>query len=320
MLSRVADSLYWMSRYLERAQHTARLIDVNLVLMLDQSPGFMSRRWRYVLESLRTASPPEPLDDARMIADRLTFSREHKGSIVASIAKARDNASQVRQQISSEMWEQLNRLYLHTSGTRIDDVWNTQPHAFFRSVIDAVQLFEGITSATMNRGEGWYFIELGRYLERAAETAALLQAQWHDAQQDGGSARDVTDYLGWVSLLKSRTAFEAYCQVYTADLRPDRVAEFLLLNDEFPQTIRFAATKIHAAVRAVGQKTGALDGAIVERLAGRLQAELDFARIDELLVPNLHTHLEDIQRQCQQIHAELHRIYLAPPIESLLRQ
>ena len=319
MLSRVADSLYWMSRYLERAQHTARLLDVNLVLMLDQSPAFMRQRWAYLLTSLRAPTMTEPLDDARELTGQLTFDRELRVSIAASIGAARDNASQVREQISSEMWEQLNRLYLQLGRTGIDDIWDGQAHAFFRGVIDALHLFEGITSATMNRGEGWHFIELGRYLERATETAALLNAHWR-ALPPVRERGDVTDHLGWVSLLKARTSFEAYCQVYTADLRPERVAEFLLLSAEFPQTVRFSVNRLHAAILAIGQETDAPEAPIVERLSGRLRASLDFAGIDELLRGDLPAYLEDIQRQCQQIHSGLHRIYLAPPIESLLRR
>jgi uncharacterized alpha-E superfamily protein len=319
MLSRVADSLYWMSRYLERAEHTARLIDVNVVLMLDQSPAFATRRWAGLLASLHAELSDSSSTNTRMIVEALTLDRSNKSSIVAAITAARDNARQVREQISSEMWEQVNRLYLQISSAGIDEIWNAQPHAFFRGIMDGIHLFHGVMDATMGRGEGWHFMELGRFLERASNTAALLDV--HLGEELGTQDRrlDVTDYLNWVGLLKSRTAFEAYCQVYSAEVRPDQVAEFLVLNAEFPQSIHFAATRMRAAAHAIGRATRADERSELERLAGRFQAELQFARIEELMEGDLHGFLQQIQHRCRQIHTTLHRIYIAPPIESLVQ-
>ena len=141
MLSRVADSLYWLSRYLERAEHTARLVDVNLVLMLDQPPAFAQQRWTRLLASLHAAPPTGGADDALGITEALAFDRSNKISIMTSVEAARDNARQVREKISSEMWEQINRLYLQISHVGIGDIWNGQPHEFFRSVVDGAHLF-----------------------------------------------------------------------------------------------------------------------------------------------------------------------------------
>ncbi len=318
MLSRDADTLYWMSRYLERAEHTARLIDVNLVLMLDQSPAQASRRWERLLGSLHTPPPETQPDDPRAITELLTFDRSNRSSIMSALETARNNARQVRELISSEMWEQINRLYLQVSHVAIDDVWNLELHTFFRSIREGVHLFQGIADATMSHGQGWRFIELGRSLERASKTAALLDAYFGDYLHAPEQHNRVGDLLDWVGLLKSRTAFEAYCQVYTADVRPERVAEFLLLNAEFPQTIRFALRRAQAALEAIGKETGARNAASLERVLGRLRVELDYAQIDEILAGDLHAYLANIQRQCEQVHTLVQQVYIAPPLESIL--
>ena len=236
MLSRVADSLYWMSRYLERAEHTARLIDVGLNLMLDQTPAAAERRWGRLLVSLHAPAQLARSSDAYQIAQAMTFDAANETSIVSCIASARENLRQVREQISSEMWEQLNRLNLQVRETRLDDIWNVSTHEFFRSVKEGAHLFQGITDATMNHGEGWQFMQVGRHMERAGATATLLDVYAGEfLAPDGADAGGPKSYLDWVGLLKACTAFEAYCKVYTADLRPERIAEFLLLNADWPR-------------------------------------------------------------------------------------
>lgn len=293
MLSRVADSLYWMSRYLERAEHTARLLDVSLNLMLDQSAASNARRWQRLLAALRL---PAPKGDTTpyAITQALTFDLSRTASIVACIASARENAQQVREQISSEMWEQLNQLFLNVRGTTIDKIWDLQPWEFFRSIKDGSHQFQGITDSTMNHGEGWLFIEVGRFIERASSIATLLDAHF-SAFQDDKFAAD--DYLEWVGLLKSCTAFEAYCKVYTANVRPDRIAEFLLLNDEFPHSICFAVDMLQDSLAEIASHTETPKSGRVNRLAGRLRAALSFSQIDEIMASGLHTYLEDIRHQ-----------------------
>src|SRR5438270_2385277 len=196
MLSRVADNLYWMSRYLERAEHTARLLDVNLHGMLDQTAESADHRWDRVLTALSTSLPDGAGHDPYRITQALTTDASNPASIVSCVAGARDNARQVWEQISSEMWEQINRLYLSVSRKRMDEIWQGEPHAFFVDVKEGVHLFQGITDATMTHGEGWQFIQVGRSLERAGETAILLDAHFTSplASEDGATPA----YLEWV--------------------------------------------------------------------------------------------------------------------------
>jgi uncharacterized alpha-E superfamily protein len=319
MLSRVAENLYWMSRYLERAEHTARLSDVTMQQMLDQTTEDANARWIRLLESLHLSAMTDEAQDADSIIQRLTFDASTPSSIVSCIAAARENARQVREQISSEMWEQLNRLFLQVKHASMEESWHAELPLFFASVKEGVHLFQGITDATMNHSEGWHFIRVGRFLERATATAALLNVHFRTllaTQQNG--ATEALDYLGWVGLLKSCAAFEAYCKVYTATMQPSNVAEFLLLNAEAPRSLRFAATMMQVALQAIAKSTNLRSGGRAERLAGRLRAAFDYGQIEEIMNGNLYAYLESIQRQCTQIHSAIYDLYITYPIDVAL--
>lgn len=314
MLSRVADSLYWKSRYLERAEHTARVLDVCLH-RLDMGTVSATTRWEHLLLALKAAPPSDPT--AVAICEMLTFDLTNGSSIAACMTAARANARQVREQISSEMWEQVNRLYLHARGADASSFWHGEPHEFYVSIKDGVHLFQGITDATMSHGEGWQFMRAGRQIERAIATATLLDAAFRPRQIGLLPGYDADD--DWVALLKSCTAFEAYCKVYTAAIRPERVLEFLVLDAEFPRSLRFSADSIQSAVRAIASHTGARATTRVDRLAGRLRAALDYGQTDEIMA-DLPPYLAQIQRLCGQIHTAIHQTYIAYPADMVLVQ
>jgi len=316
MLSRVADSLYWMSRYLERAEHTARLLDLGLHTMLDQSSSSADQRWQRLLSSLYVEVSPGQTTDAYAITQMLTFDQSNSASIVSCLASARENARHAREQISSEMWEQLNRLFLQLKRTTVDDIWQSQPHEFYQAVKEGAQLFQGITDSTMSHGEGWHFIHVGRYIERASAVTALLQANTGILESANESQTDRAIEL--VSLLKSCTAYEAYCQVYTAEVRPEWTLEYLLLNAEFPHSVRFSVEMVQTALSAIAQSTGAAKTGRISRLAGRLLASLSFGQVDEILSGGLHDYLDEIRLQCAQLHSTIYQVYVSYPIESAL--
>lgn len=314
MLSRVADSLYWMSRYLERAEHTARLLQVNLSTVIDLSPRRAAIGWTRLLDSLYVPTPDKPLD-AYSVTQWLTFETSNPNSITNCIAAARENARHVREQISSEMWEELNGLYLEVKRANIETIWQEEPFAFLRRVKDGAHLFQGITDSTMNHGEGWYFIQAGRFIERAIAMATLLDVNV--------SLLEVSDenhnrYVEWVGLLKSCTAFEAYCKIHTADPQPEKIVEFLVLNPQFPHSVCFAIDSLQAALNAIAETTEKRKAVRANRLAGRLRASLSFDQVDEIMAGSLSNYLADIERQCSQIHEAIHQTYIAYPIESAL--
>lgn len=317
MLSRVADSLYWMSRYLERAEHTARLIDVDLQLRLDQSPEAGPDRWLRLIEALEAPLPSDGVIDAASLTQILTLDRTNPSSILSCVAAARENLRQVREQCSSEMWEQLNRLYLQVNSTTAGEAWILNSHVFFRAVQEGAHLFQGVTDSTMLHGEGWRYIQLGRFVERTDALTRLIGTHFAARTRTPDAAVESEEYLEWVGLLKSCSAFEAYCKTYTAELRPVRVAEFLLLNSEFPHSLRFSVDRVHTALHSIGELTERRTEQPV-RLAGRLQATLNFSQIDEIMVSGVNGYADGVRWQCTQVHNAIQQVYFDYPIEEAL--
>jgi uncharacterized alpha-E superfamily protein len=248
----------------------------------------------------------------------LAFDPTNPASIVSCIATARENARQIREKISSEMWLQLNKLYLDVRSTQLDDIWDAQPHEFFRAVKDGVHLFQGVTASTLSRDEGWNFIQLGRYLERATSIATLLDSHLTALPISPRQAMPMDEYFEWLGLLKCFTAFEAYCKIFRADLRSDCIVEFLLLNAEFPHAVRFCAEMMQQALQAIAESTGTSKNQRVHRLAGRLRADLSFDQLDDIQARGIHAYLDDLRGQCQQIHQSIYESYIAYPIELAL--
>lgn len=329
MLSRVADSLYWMSRYLERAEHTTRLLDVNLSLMLDEGSFSSDRRWPRLLQCLSHPKRIRWEGNPYTLASTLIFDTDLKSSILSCITSARENARHVREQISTEQWQRLNSLYLdvmrpeHRSLLQAGSpqVSSEAPSNFLVHVMEAIHQFQGITDSTMSHGEGWRFIQVGRFLERAGATAALLQAFHDDLWALPEGTAEGNQLLAWMGLLRSATAFEAYCKVYTADLAPDRILEFLLLDPEFPHSLRFSIEAVDCSLEAIEAKSGRKAKGRTEhlhRIAGRLNAQLGFMSIDELLRGNVIEFLQSIERQCQEIHESIYQLYVDYPIQLAL--
>jgi uncharacterized alpha-E superfamily protein len=312
LLSRVADALYWISRYLERAEHAARVLDVRLDLGLDRRPTHDGWDFRRLYAALRaTSNAPVPETPPELV-EALVFAQDNPGSVLSCVTAARENARQVREEITSDMWEQVNALFLRLRQARSEGTWAARPHYLSRLAIDGVHLFTGITSATMGHGEGWQYLQVGRYLERASAIAVLIDLHFQSA------AALPASHVEWAGLLRSCSALEGYCRCYTADLRANRIAEFLLLNPEFPHSVRFAAARVESSLRTIAQLAGRGAGGRAERLAGRLHASLDYGQVDEILSEDLHGYLESISRHVAQIHSAISQTYVMYPIESAL--
>jgi len=319
MLSRVADSLYWMSRFLERAEHTARAIDVQLQVALDEAPASASTGWVCLLNSLRTELPAEICSDDRAIASALLFDRGNSSSVISCVEQARENARQIREQITSDVWEEINRLYLSVREMDIDGVWRAGPHGFLRRIQRGAQLLAGVADSTMNHGEGWQFIRLGRFVERGIGLAWLLDAHFGMRVPGIGSEPTSDDFVIWSGLLRTCTAFEPYCKVHTADLRPQWILQFLLFSPDFPHSIRFCAAEIEASIDALAEDTGTLRSELVRRLSGRLHAELGFRLIDEVIDAGLSGYLDRVVSLCVQVHNAVYDRYISYAIDAALR-
>jgi uncharacterized alpha-E superfamily protein len=223
LLSRVADALYWISRYLERADHTARVVDIAVDLGLGRQTRFTAIDRLYGSLSLDGVDAGSPT-----AAERAFFDPGMGSSVLACVVSARENARQVREEISTDMWEQLNALFLRLRRMSQDPARTGRTHYVARAVSEGVHLFQGITDATMGHSEGWQYLQAGRGLERAAAVASLLDTFLADTTAD--AMAPPLDQVEWVALLRSCYGLEGYCRQYTADVRRDRVTEFLLLD------------------------------------------------------------------------------------------
>ncbi len=193
-----------------------------------------------------------------------------------------------------------------------------QPTEFLQQVMEAVHQFQGVSDSTMSHGEGWQFIQVGRYIERAAATAMLLEAYHEDLWGHPDRPLEGNEYLDWMGLLRSATAFEAYCKVYTADLTPDRILEFLLLDEEFPHSLRFSIDSLQGALEAIQKDSGKNRAEPLRRLAGRLQASLSYSSVDEVLSQDVVAYLRGIQVQCRAIHETIYELYVDYSIQAAL--
>src|SRR2546428_756171 len=234
MLSRVADSIYWMSRYIERAENVARFIDVNLNLMLDLPVG-SAQQWQPLVDitgdteefARRYGSATQ-----QNVIQFLTFDQENVNSILSCLRTARENARSVREIISSEMWEELNRFYLLVNSAA-SSTGTIELTEFFDSVKLSSHLFTGVTDSTMTHGEGWHFCQLGRLLERADKTSRILDVKYYILLPKVSDVDTPFDDIQWAAVLRSASAFEMYRKKF-GRIAPRRIVEFLITDQEFP--------------------------------------------------------------------------------------
>lgn len=326
MLSRVADSLYWTARYLERAEHMARLIDINLGLMLDRSRMSAERRWQRVLEAVGWPQPatlpanggngPEPWVGVNTLIHALCFDTTNQ-SISACIFAARENARQIRDEISSEQWQRLNSLFHEINRLRTSHPSERNLSEFLPTIVDGVHLFQGVTDTTLSHGEGWHILRAGRYLERAWSLTTLLDLYEREIFRCADTS-DAGEYLEWIGLLRICTAFEAYCRVHTAELTRERILEYLLLDPSFPHSVRYAVDALHNALEAIQQQTRTQRGGELMRVAGRLKSTLGFAQMAEILAQDPVQYLRGILRQCRDIHDLIYAVYIQYSVEAAL--
>lgn len=316
MLSRVADSLYWIGRYLERAEHTVRLLDINMSLMLERSTMKSDARWQRVLKALGNPLKMEGRE-ADDVVRTLCFDPENRASVASCIFFARENARQVRDEISSEQWQKLNQLYHNLGELSSNQLYATMSDSL-QKVLDGIHLFQGVTDTTMSHGEGWQFIRAGRHMERASQLATLLELYYREIFAGSDGIIDASQYLEWVGLLRCCTAFEAYCTVYTADLTPARILEFLLLNPVFPHSLRYSVDSLVAALAGIQQEGRRSPAEELVRRAGRLQASLNFIQISEIIEQDAAGYLRHVLEQCRVIQDLIYRIYISYSVDVAL--
>jgi len=309
MLARVADSLYWIGRYVERAEHMARLSDVMLNATLDRTEA-ATQVARIALAAVGDPDPAKAQNPYEA-ALALVLDREDPGSIATSLARARENARQVRDQITTETWERLNLVHLRMSDPNAARTFRDGSQLFLHDTIADLHLFKGAADATMSHGEGWRFLLLGVYLERAQLIGGLLEVCFGD-----GRRRPIADHFALTSLLRMSCALEPYLRVYTADMQPRFILEFLLLDEDFPRSLRFCTARIEEHLAGVSGHVEA--GHSPDRLAGRLRARLQYADMDEILAQGASAFIKSVLDECAAIHRTIYETFVAYPLEQRL--
>jgi uncharacterized alpha-E superfamily protein len=319
MLARVADSIYWMSRYVERAENVARFIEVNLNLMLDLPVG-SPQQWQPLVDTTgdaaefkkRYGSATQP-----NVIQFLTFDQENVNSIHSCLRSARENARSVREIISSEMWEQINQFYLMVNSAADDAGSRTDPQDLFASVKMARHLFTGVTDATMTHNESWHFCRLGRMLERADNTSRILDVKYFLLLPTAADVGTTSDDIQWAAVLRSASAFEMYRKRY-GRIAPNRIVEFLLCETEFPRAIHYCLVRAREEVHAISGTPAGIFRHPVERLLGELCSEFAYARIENIIAAGLHEYLDRLQTKVNEIGNGISETFFAargaPPV------
>ena len=311
MLARVADSLYWIGRYVERAEHMCRLSDVMLNATLDRSEA-ASQVARIALAAVGDTDGTKA-QNPYVGAQGLVLDHEDWRSVASSVSRARENARQVRDQITSETWERLNLIYLRMNQADAAETFADGSQAFLHDTIADLHLFKGAADATMSHGEGWSFLLLGVYLERAQLIGALLEVCFGE-----GRRRPINDHFALTSVLRMSCALEPYLRVYTAEVQPRYILEFLMLDEDFPRSLRFCTTQIEAHLAAISRHAGAPPHAAPDRLAGRLRSRLQYADMSEMDAQGASAVIKTVLDECAAIHRTMYDTFVAYPLEERL--
>ena len=316
MLSRTADHLFWMSRYTERAENTARMLDVNYqTALLPQSDAVAQVGWQGLLsisELLSTYSQRYGAIQARNVMDFMVKDESNPSSIVSCLGAARENARAVRGTLTTEVWETLNQTWLEVKRMLKSGDFERDPAQFFEWVKFRSHLSRGVTVGTMLMDESLYFMRMGTFLERADNTARLVDVKFHALENDffgAASTRDQEyDFYHWSSILRSVSGFEVYRKVYRDIIRPERVAELLILKPDMPRSLHASMNEVVSNLLLVVSDPRSE----TVRRAGKLRAELQYARIDDILATGLHAYLTQFLDRVNDLGANISREFLVP--------
>ncbi|MFC1924428.1 alpha-E domain-containing protein [Chloroflexota bacterium] len=296
MLSRVADSIYWMSRYIERAENIARFVDVNLRLVLDL-PVEIKQQWAplvTVTGDYELFIKKYGTANRDTVIQFLSFDSTYPNSILSCLRSARQNARSIREVISSEIWECINEFYLFVSSKGAVQMASTDAHAFFDEVKLSSQRFIGISEGTFSHGEGWQFLKLGSLVERAEKTSRILDVKYFILLPTTDYVGTPYDNIQWAAVLKSASALEMYRKRFHR-ISPKQVCDFLIFDREFPRAIHHCVIGAEETLhRITGSQSGTFSNQ-AERRLGRLRAELDYSDIGEVYREGFHEYLDSIQ-------------------------
>jgi uncharacterized alpha-E superfamily protein len=318
MLSRTADHLFWMARYTERAENTARMLDVNMqTVLLPQSASSADLLWRGMLGISELQAQFDSRHETMTPQNVVRFmvnDPSNASSIFSCLQAARENARAVRGALTTEVWETINATWLELRSKIKGGGLERDPAEFFEWVKFRSHLSRGVTIGTMLKDEGFYFARLGTFLERADNTARILDVKYHALAEQGVDADKPSetgqrlDFYHWAAILRSVSAFEVYRKVYSDVITPERVANLLILRADMPRSLINCMNEVVANLEQVrNQHSGE-----TERHAGMLQADLHYGRIDDILQTGLHTYLTRFLERVNALGNHISRDFLVP--------
>ena len=314
MLSRTASTLYWMSRYVERAENTARILDVAYRMsLLTADPDLQDQEWFAPLNITGTLFPFSGRHDivnCKEVLHFMALDTDNPSSIYNCAKQARENARAVRGTITSEMWEVLNATWLEMQNMDEDRLYARGISAFFEWVKERSHLFRGVTFGTIRRDEAFQFHRLGTYMERADNTARMLDVKYHVLLPSVKDVGGAVDYYQWSAVLRSVSAFEAYRKVYRDIITPLKVAELLVLRDDVPRSMHFCYQDIYEILKKVQNR----DSVEATRQAGEIYASLQFGTIQNIFQDGLHEYLTEFLEASYALGGEIHDAFFAPTL------
>ena len=309
MLSRVADSLYWINRFVERAENISRFLEVSEAMALD-NPSGSAEPWLPLVDASgdrKHFDQRYPLHSPQDVMGFLLLDRNNPNSIVNCIENARENARQIRDVISTEMWEHINDLYW--SIQEGEALWQEPEHEQLRSIRRGCQLFYGITDVTLSRDQAWLFSRLGRLIERADKTSRILDVKYFLLLPVPSAVGGVLDELQWIALLRTAGAYQMYRQSVRQAITPTSVARFLLLDPIFPRSVRFCLQQINETLERIHHSPIPESPDDLECMRGQLVAKWNYVRIESLIDRGLHEAIDQLQTDLNQLHGLIHMSY-----------
>ncbi len=312
MLSRTADHLYWMARYIERAENMARVLDVTYRMSLVSSAAHSEEDlWKppvLIADDVAAFERDYGAYNAANVMRYMALDERNPSSIVSCLGAARENARSVRVAMSSEMWETVNALWLELCQRTRQNFTEADIGEFCEWVKSCSHLFRGVTFGTMLRDDGYKFVRLGTFIERADNTARLLDAKFH-LLMSSGSGADQVDYYEWSSLLRSVSSFEAYQKVYRDTIVPSKVAELLIVRDDMPRSLHACYDELTPIL----ENLCTVRGRECLRIAGEMHARLHFGRMDNIFDGGLHEFLQEFIAHNNGLGVEIQHSFLNAP-------
>lgn len=316
MLSRVADAMYWMNRYIERAENYARFMDVSFNLSLELPPN-VSEQWQPLVVTTGDWELYELLHKSvskQKVIHFLGFDPKNPNSIYNCIINARENARSIRPEITKELWSQINYLYYFVKDGLSKKIWmKRDPRIFFDEIKKGCQLFWGIIDATIARTEGWHFGRIGKMLERADKTSRILDVKYHLLLPSAEYVGSPLDTIQWAALLKSVSAYDMYRKL-NGKLTSTGIAGFLILNKEFPRSILLCLEHVTISLKMISGKTNGYDN-LAEKEIGLLTSQLEYADINEIIGSGMHEYLDNIQIKLNKLSQSIADIFFSTEVK-----